>query len=176
MNNETNKQQQIPDVPAQNDSFSQQDRQAHIADPTWVCAQIVRILDQKKAMQLSVLHVREQTVLADYFVICTATSFTHIHALRDELEFQMGQLDVSLLRADGEERGGWLILDFGCVMVHLFVQNMRTFYHLEKLWSDAEPIEPQVLMQSAGVHATENVTAENTAADTVLSDVSADPS
>lgn len=102
--------------------------------------------------------------------------FTHIHALRDELEFQMGQLDVSLLRADGEERGGWLILDFGCVMVHLFVQNMRTFYHLEKLWSDAEPIEPQVLMQSAGVHATENVTTENTAADTVFSDVSADPS
>lgn len=176
MNNETNKQQQIPDVLAQNDSFSQQDRQAHIADPTWVCAQIVRILDQKKAMQISVMHVREQTVLADYFVICTATSFTHIHALRDELEFQMGQLDVSLLRADGEERGGWLILDFGCVMVHLFVQNMRTFYHLEKLWSDAELIEPQMLMKSAGVHATENATTGNAATDTVFSDVSADVS
>ena len=158
----------------QNDSISEQNHKEYVADPTWVCAQIVRILDQKKAMQLSVLHVREQTVLADYFVICTATSHTHIHALKDELEFQMGQLDVSLLRADGEERGGWLILDFGCVMVHLFVQNMRTFYHLEKLWSDAEPIEPQMLLESAGVRATENATTGNAATDTVFSDVSAD--
>ncbi len=108
------------------------------ADPQQICRRIVEILDAKKATELTALHVTEQTVIADYFVLCTATSSTHVKALADEVEFRMQQSGVTLLRSEGAGADSWVILDYGCVMVHIFTPAARQFYNLEKLWGDAQ--------------------------------------
>ena len=107
--------------------------------------QAAKILDEKKAMDLSIVGIRDISVLADYFVICTATSSTHVKTLTDEVDKALSELGEPPLRREGYRGGGWILLDFGCVIVHIFQQEMREFYNLEHLWSDAEEISLSAL-------------------------------
>lgn len=97
----------------------------------------VKALDSKKASNIKVLETRDVTVLADYFVICTATSSTHIKSLADEVEKALKDRDEAPLRTEGYRTGGWILVDFGCVVVHIFTDEARKFYNLEHLWADA---------------------------------------
>ena len=98
---------------------------------------IVKALDAKKANNIKVLETRDITVLADYFIICTATSSTHIKSLSDEVEKVMKENGEPPLRTEGYRSGGWILVDFGCVVVHIFTDEARKFYNLEHLWQDA---------------------------------------
>ena len=98
---------------------------------------IVKALDDKKGRDIKVLKTRELTVLADFFVICTATSTTHIKSLADEVEKVMKDRGEAPLRTEGYRAGGWILVDFGCVVVHIFTDEARKFYNLEHLWQDA---------------------------------------
>lgn len=100
----------------------------------------VNALDSKKAKDIKLLRTRDVTILADYFVICTATSTTHLKTLADEVEKVLKENGETPLRREGHRSGGWLLLDFACVVVHLFLKDTREFYTLERLWSDAEDI------------------------------------
>lgn len=103
---------------------------------------IALVLDEKKGREVSVLKVREETVITDYFVIASATSSTHLKALCDEVEYKLREEDG--IRADhieGYQGGGWILADFGDVIVHLFDSENRDFFKLEKLWASAERIE-----------------------------------
>ena len=109
---------------------------------------ILKILDDKKAADLKMLDISDLTVLADYFIICTGTSITHIRALSDEVEFKLKELGEPVLHLEGYETGGWILMDFGCVVVHLFQQETREFYGLDRLWADGKPQEiAKILMQ-----------------------------
>lgn len=101
--------------------------------------EIVKILDSKKAIDLKLICVREQTPLADYFVICTANSTTQLRSLADEVEFQMKQKFDIECKAEG--RDGWILLDYASVIVHVFTGEARDFYKLDKLWSEGEEID-----------------------------------
>ena len=105
--------------------------------PKEVMEEIVKALDSKKARDIRVLKTDQVSVLADYFVICTAGSTTQIKTLSDETGKALSELGEPPLRNEGYRSGGWVLLDFGCVVVHLFLQEMRQFYDLERLWSDA---------------------------------------
>ena len=109
--------------------------------PNKIAKLIVDALDSKKASDIKMLKVRDITILADYFVICTATSSTHLKTLSDEVEKVMKENGETALRREGHRSGGWVLIDFGCVIAHLFLKEMREFYTLEHLWSDAEVIE-----------------------------------
>jgi ribosome-associated protein len=98
----------------------------------------VKALDDKKAGDITVLKTREVTVLADYFVICTANSTTQIKSLSDAVEKTLKEQGEAPLRNEGYRSGGWVLIDFGCVIVHLFLNEIREFYNLERLWGDAE--------------------------------------
>ncbi|MBQ9747032.1 MAG: ribosome silencing factor [Clostridia bacterium] len=102
--------------------------------------EIVKILDANKAGQLKLLRVNDQTVMTDYFVICTGNSNTHIKSLSGEVEFKLGEKGVSPAGIDGYESGIWIVMDYGTVMVHIFNREQRDFFKLEKLWADAEDI------------------------------------
>ncbi len=102
---------------------------------------IVRALDSKKAQDIKVLRTFELTVLADYFIICTATSTTQIKTLMDEVEKVAKDRGEPLPRCEGYRAGGWVLVDFGSVVVHLFLKELREFYALERLWGDAEDID-----------------------------------
>jgi len=100
----------------------------------------VSALEDKKAVDITMLRTTEVTVLADYFIICTATSSTHLRTLSDEVEKVLKENGEMPLRREGHRSGGWVLVDFGCVVVHLFLKEMREFYTLERLWSDADVI------------------------------------
>ncbi|MBR2615176.1 MAG: ribosome silencing factor [Clostridia bacterium] len=100
------------------------------------------VLDEKKGRDVKVLKVREETVITDYFVIATATSSTHLKALCDEVEYRLREEDgVTADRVEGYQSSGWILVDFGDVIVHIFDANGREFFKLEKLWSGAESVD-----------------------------------
>lgn len=106
---------------------------------------IVRTLDSKKANHIKMLKTKDVTVLADYFVICTASSTTQLKTLSDEVDHVLSERGEQPLRVEGIRDGGWILVDFGCVVVHLFLDEMRKFYNLEHLWSDAPEVDISAL-------------------------------
>jgi ribosome-associated protein len=101
----------------------------------------VKALDSKKAKDITLLETKDITVLADYFIICTAGSTTQIKTLTDEVDKALTEQGEPALRTEGYRNGGWVLVDFGCLIVHIFLQEIREFYDLERLWSDAPQID-----------------------------------
>ncbi|NCB51855.1 MAG: ribosome silencing factor [Clostridia bacterium] len=108
--------------------------------PAQLAEAAVKALDDKQAKDIKLLRTTNLTVIADYFVICTATSTTHIKTLSDAVDKALSEMGEPPLRREGYRSGGWILLDFGCLIVHIFIKEMRDFYNLERLWSDAEEI------------------------------------
>ena len=106
-----------------------------------LAAVIVKALDAKKGENIQLLKTRELTTLADYFVICTASSSTHVKTLTDAGEAAADDVGEPVLRREGHRSGSWVLLDYGCVIVHVFQDEARKFYDLERLWSDAEVVD-----------------------------------
>lgn len=106
-----------------------------------VAQEAVKVLDSKKARDIVLLKTHDITVLADYFLICTATSTTHVKALSDELEKALKDKGEAPLRTEGYRAGGWILVDFGCVVCHIFLDDTRKFYNLEHLWGDAPKVD-----------------------------------
>ena len=113
----------------------------NLQDSKNLAIEIARILDRKKAESVKVLKVRDLTVLTDYFVIASGTSTTHVAALADEVEFALGEKGVKPYNTEGYDSKNWVLLDYSSVIVHVFVPNTRTYYDLEHLWADGEPVD-----------------------------------
>ena len=111
------------------------------AEPKKIADKIVNILDIKKGGDIKLLEVHSRTVIADYFVICTANSTTQVKSLADELEYQMTLCNTPPAHTDGMGRGEWSVLDFSSVIVHIFIKSAREFYKLDKLWGDTTEFE-----------------------------------
>ena len=101
---------------------------------------IFDVLDAKKGQNIKVLRVHDQTVITDYFVICTGNSSTQVKSLAGEVEYKLEQRGVDPLHFEGRDGNGWIVLDYGTVIVHVFNRENRDFYKLEKLYGDAEEI------------------------------------
>ena len=84
---------------------------------------------------------RDLTVLADYFVICSGGSNTQINALCDEVEKELDQLGEQPIHREGYRGGTWVLLDYGCIAIHVFNAEAREFYGLERLWRDGKPVD-----------------------------------
>ena len=102
---------------------------------------LARTLDSKKGGDLKVLKTEGLTTLADYFVICTATSNTQVKAMSDACEEAVEQNGERAHHIEGHRGGTWLLMDFSAVVVHVFTDEARKFYDLERLWSDAEEMD-----------------------------------
>lgn len=116
---------------------------------------IVKALDAKKASDIMLLELSELTVLADYFIICTGSSTTHIKAMADEAERVMAAVQILPHHTEGYLGGGWILMDFSGVVVHLFLKDMREFYMLERMWSDAKRIDISALTNTENTHGME---------------------
>ena len=111
------------------------------ADPEELAHAIFDVLDAKKAQHIKVLHVHDQTVITDYFVICTGNSSTQVKSLGGEVEFKLGLRGVDPLHFEGRDNNSWVVLDYSSVIVHIFNRENRDFYNLDKLYGDAEEIK-----------------------------------
>ena len=101
----------------------------------------VKALDSKKGKDIRVLYTEDQTSLADYFVICNSTSSTQVRALADAVEEAMSREGEEPHHIEGHRGGEWTLLDYSAVVVHVFTEEAREFYSLERLWSDAAPVD-----------------------------------
>ena len=102
---------------------------------------LAKTLDGKKGEEIKVLKTEGLTTLADYFVICTATSNTQIKAMSDACEEAMEKQGERVHHIEGHRDGTWLLMDFSSVVVHVFTEEARKFYDLERLWADAQEVD-----------------------------------
>lgn len=100
----------------------------------------VQILDKKKGMDIKALEITEISSVADYFLLVTGTSSTHIRALADEVDEELSKLGVQPDHIEGKSTG-WILLDYKSVVVHIFTQSERELFNLEKLWGDAKAVD-----------------------------------
>ncbi|HOJ09065.1 MAG TPA: ribosome silencing factor [Clostridiales bacterium] len=105
-------------------------------DSSVLAEKITEILLDKKAKDVDVIKVENITILADYFVICTGTSTTHIKTLADEVIFKLKEEGIEFHHMEGYESSRWILLDYGSVVIHIFHEEERKYYSLERLWSD----------------------------------------
>lgn len=97
---------------------------------------IVEYLEDKKAKDIDVIHIGGKSLIADYFIICSGTSTTHIKALSDELGEKLYTDGLDSPHIEGYDTARWILMDYGDVIVHLFHEEDRKFYNLERLWND----------------------------------------
>lgn len=103
---------------------------------------IREILDEKKAADITVIDVRGSSTVTDYTIIATGMSSPHIRALYEDVQHQLKQEGVMCYRRSGEMEGGWMVLDYVNVIVHLFLPETREYYSLETLWKDLAAARP----------------------------------
>jgi iojap-like ribosome-associated protein len=99
---------------------------------------IVKVLDDKKAKDIQTMRIEGLSIITDYFVICTGGSTTHIRALADELTEKMSEMSYEVYHMEGYDTARWILVDFGEVIVHIFHEEDRQFYNLERLWADSK--------------------------------------
>ena len=106
-----------------------------------VAYEVTKGLDSKKGMNIKLLRISDVSSLADYFLICTGTSNTHVKTLCDYAEYTLEQLGEPMLGREGHRGNTWELLDYGSIVVHVFTDEAREFYSLERLWADAEQVD-----------------------------------
>lgn len=109
--------------------------------PKEIALEVTKALDAKKGMDVKLLKIDQVSSLADYFLICTGTSNTHVKTLCDYAEYTLEQLGEPMLGREGHNNSGWELLDYGTLVVHVFTEEARRFYDLERLWADAEVVD-----------------------------------
>ena len=109
--------------------------------PKEIAIAVTKALDEKKGMDIRLLKIDRVSSLADYFLICTGTSNTHVKTLCDYAEYTLENLGESMLGREGHRGNSWELLDYGTIVVHVFTKEAREFYALERLWADAEQVD-----------------------------------
>ena len=109
--------------------------------PKEIAYEVTKALDAKKGQNIKLLKIDRVSSLADYFLICTGTSNTHVKTLCDYAEYMLEQLGEQMLSREGHRGNSWELLDYGSIVVHVFTEEARKFYDLERLWADAEIVD-----------------------------------
>jgi ribosome-associated protein len=94
----------------------------------------------RKAMNLVVLDVQSLSNVTDYFLVCSGRSTTHLASITEAIRAELKQDGVRPLHAEGATESGWVLLDYGDVLMHVFLEDTRAYYALERLWGDAPSI------------------------------------
>ena len=100
-----------------------------------------KFLSGKKAEDVLIIDIGEKATFADYFVLCSGTSERQINTLSDQLEDVLAENGLALRSAEGRNSSGWILMDFGDVIVNLFTEETREKYSIEKVWGDCQFIE-----------------------------------
>ncbi len=103
--------------------------------------EIVKILNEKKGLDINVIKIKDISVLADYMVIATGNSSTHVKALADEVEEGLEKIGIGASHIEGHRSNTWILIDYIDVIVHVFSDEARKYYDLDRLWEDGETID-----------------------------------
>ncbi len=111
-----------------------------LLDSAQLARAAVNVASDKKASDIILLDIRDVTTFADYFVICSGNNTRQIQAIADAIDEELGKQGARVLHREGVTDTGWLLLDLGDVIVHIFGAKEREYYHLERLWSEAKTV------------------------------------
>lgn len=111
-----------------------------LLDPGQLARAAVDAASDKKASDVLLLDVHEVTTFADYFVICSGNNRRQIQAIAEAIDEQLSSQGASLLHREGDAENGWILLDFGDVIIHILGPKEREYYDLERLWSGAKTV------------------------------------
>ena len=100
-----------------------------------------KAIDGKKGLNIQVIEITDISVLADYMVIATGSSSTHVKALADEVEYQLDKSGISVSHIEGYRSNTWILLDYIDVIVNVFDEEARAFYDLDRMWQDGKPVD-----------------------------------
>jgi ribosome-associated protein len=103
----------------------------------WKARRAARAAQDKRAGDLVVLDVQRVSSVTDYFLICSGKSTTHLETITDAIRAELRGEGVNVLHAEGVAESGWVLLDYGDVLMHVFLEDTRNYYALERLWGDA---------------------------------------
>ena len=112
-----------------------------MTDPKALAREIAKVLDEKKAVDIVAIETEEVTIVSDIFIIANGTSSTHTKSLAEEVEYEIKKrMDIDPDHIEGRATG-WILLDYGTVLVHIFDAESREYYNLERLWTDASRLD-----------------------------------
>lgn len=112
----------------------------HVLEPDELGQTIVDAVVGKMGEDVLLLDIRGQASFADYFVICSGNSERQLNALAEDVRAKTRAGGATLIRSEGSPASGWLLLDYGSVVVHIFSPPTRQYYNLEQLWKDAKTV------------------------------------
>ncbi len=120
-------------------------------DPRQVVDVALRAAQEKKGMEITVMDMQGVTLLCDYFVIISGNSRPHVRAVAQGIEDALkDQLGIDEKKIQGREEGSWILMDYGTVVVHVFLENLRSYYDLEGLWDKASIQKAQDTVPASG--------------------------
>lgn len=102
---------------------------------------IVNILDKKQAEDIRVIEIKDISTISDYFVIANSKNLQHLNALVEDIDYEMGKNGYTQKKIEGNYTSGWVLIDFGEVILHIFDKENRLFYNLERMWKDGKEID-----------------------------------
>ncbi len=102
---------------------------------------IIKYLEDKKAINIKTIDIKAKTTIADYFIIASGTSSTHIKALADNIEEELKKQNIYPNKIEGYNSAAWILMDYQDVIVHIFTEEQRQNYNLEDLWEKAQKQE-----------------------------------
>lgn len=119
---------------------------------------IVKAMEDKKAYNIEILDIKDISPIADYFLICSASNLRQTRTIADEVDEKMAEHNVKAVKVDDEDlfgnplregydTGKWIILDFNGIVVHIFSEDERDYYNLDKIWSDAKTLDLKTLQE-----------------------------
>lgn len=108
----------------------------------------VKALDEKKAVDIRVIHIEKLTAMASYLVICNGTSSTQVRTLADECEYKMQEAGFQLLHREGTDESGWVLLDYGDMIVSVYSREKRAYYDLERFWKDGTSMDVKEIIEN----------------------------
>ena len=105
-----------------------------------------RALDEKKGKDIKVIDIHEVSVIADYFVIASASNQNQVQAMVDNVEEMLGKAGCECKQIEGYQTANWILMDYGDVVIHIFDEENRLFYDLERIWRDGKVVEIEEIM------------------------------
>ena len=107
-------------------------------DPEKIAELVKHAMEDKKALDIKTIYIGEISVVADYFVICSASNSSQLEAIVDNISEELAKNEIYSKKQEGNRNSGWILMDYGDVVVHVFLREDREFYNLERIWSDGK--------------------------------------
>jgi ribosome-associated protein len=110
----------------------------------------IKALEEKKAIDIKIIDISHISTLADYFIIASGSNRSQVQAMADAVDEALDKMGVHARSTEGYQNANWILLDYGDIVVHLFDEENRLFYDLERIWRDGRVISPETLEDGSG--------------------------